>query len=153
MKNLKTTNPIVLARNAIAATGLLTTLNIIIIAFHFDPIFPLSMNLPVTASYFVFNAPQNIIDQFGSMEALATARPFFVAVTLLIMVPLIYSYLRSAKNPKAIKIGFAVIIVDAVFLMLYFDGKLPWFIDAAYHGFLLWYIFKGIRALKEAVHV
>jgi len=154
MKNLKTYNPIVLARNAIAATGLMTILNIVVVALHFNPIFPLSLTLPVTTSYYLFNAPQVLIDQFGSMEALAAARPFFLAITLLVMVPLVYSYLRSAKKPSAIKIGFGVIILDTLFLILYFNGNIAWFIDAAYHGFILWYVFKGIQALmKESARV
>ena len=153
MKNLKTYNPIVLARNAIAATGLMTILNIIVVAMHFTPIFPLSLNLPITASYYLFNAPQELIDIFGSMEALAAARPFFMAIALLVMIPLIYSYFRSAKKPKAIKIGFGVIILDTVFLLLNFIVDITWFIDAAYHAYILWYIFKGIKALKETSRV
>ncbi len=41
MKNIKSFNPIVLARNAIAATGLMTILNIIVDAFAFQSDLPL----------------------------------------------------------------------------------------------------------------
>jgi len=152
MKNLKTFNPIILARNAIAATGIMTILNIIIVALHFSPIFPLSLLLPITTSYFVFNTPDtaSVISVFGSLEKFYSYRPFYAVITLLVIVILVYSYFRSAKKPGAIKIGFGVIVFDTLILLLSFNLSITFFIDVLYHAALLYYIFKGIAALKAA---
>ncbi len=153
MKNIKSFNPIVLARNAIAATGLLTTLNIIVVALHFTPIFPLSLVLPINSAYYLFNIPTLVVEIFGSLEQFYASRPFFALVTILMMGLVIYSYLRSAKKPSAIKIGFGVLIFDTLVLVLNFSVSFNFLIDFLYHAFLLFYIYKGIRALKEANRV
>jgi len=153
MKNIKSFNPIVLARNAIAATGLMTILNIIVDALHFSPIFPLSLYYPSMASWFVFNVPADIEKTvFVTLDSLYATRPYFAAIAVIMVGLTAYSYFRSAKKPKAIKIGFAVVIADTVLILL--GGiALNTLFELLYHAFLLFYIYKGIKALKEASRV
>jgi len=153
MKNFKAMNPIVLARNSIAATSLLTVLNIVVVALHFPPIFPLSMSLPVTAGYYFFNTPQVIVDIFGSLESYNESRPVFLAITIIMIVPVVYAYFRSAKKPSAIKIAFWLLVIDTVVLGMNFSFSISFVIEILYHGVLLYYIFKGVRALKGAKDV
>jgi hypothetical protein len=153
MKNIKNFNPIVLARNALAVTGLMTLLNIFIVALHFTPIFPLSLLLPVNASYFIFNVPEQVDVLFGSLEQYQLAIPFFAIVTTVLLGLVVYSYFRSAKKPGAIKIGFGVLILDTVVLASGFNISFSFFIELIYHAVLLYYVFKGIAALKAAKNV
>jgi hypothetical protein len=153
MKTIKNYNPVVLARNALAATGLMTLLNIIVVALHFSPIFPLSLLLPVNASYFIFNVPEQVDLLFGSLEKYQMSIPFFTIVTLVLLGLVAYSYFRSAKKPSAIKIGFGVVILDSVVLASSFNISFTFIIEFVYHAVLLYYVFKGIAALKAAKHV
>ena len=152
MKNLKTFNPIVLARNALAATGIMTILNIIIVALHFSPIFPLSMILPVNAAYFVFNTPDLVVEIFGSLEQYQASIPFFIVITVLLLGLIVYSYFRSARKPGAIKIGFGVLVLDSLVLATSFNISLTFLIDMIYHAALLYYVFRGIAALRADEH-
>jgi len=153
MKNIKNFNPIVLARNALAASGLMTLLNIIVVALHFSPIFPLSLMVPVNAAHFVFKFPESVVDFFESYEQYQLAIPFFTFVMVVLLLLLAYSYFRSAKKPGAIKIGFGVLVLDSLVLISSFEISVTFVIEFIYHAILVYYVFKGIRALKAAKNV
>lgn len=154
MKNLRNFNPIVLARNGIAVAGLMSILNIIVDALHFAPFFPLSLYYPSFMSWFVFNVPKDIASStFLTLENLYAVRPYYFGISAILIALVAYSYFRSTKKPGAIKIGFGVIVADTVLLLLNVSFSFSWIIEVIYHAFLLFYIFKGIRALKEANRV
>jgi len=153
MKNIKNFNPIVLARNALAASGLMTLLNIIVVALHFSPIFPLSLMVPVNAAHFVFKYPEAVVDFFESYEQYQLAIPFFTFVMVILLLLLAYSYFRSAKKPGAIKIGFGVLVLDSLVLISSLEVSVTFVIEFIYHAILVYYVFKGIRALKAAKNV
>jgi len=153
MKNKRNFNPILLARNAIAASGLMTILNVIVNALHFKPIFPLALFFPSQWGWYLFNVPADVETYFGSLEKFLAIRPMVFFISFILITLIAYSYFRSAKKPKAIKIGFVALIIDTIFLLLNVNFGLSWLIEMAYHSLLLYYVFKGVRALKEASNV
>jgi len=153
MKNIKTFNPVLLARNAIAATFIMTLLNMILVAFSILPIFPLSLIVPPNIIASITNIPQEVMELLTTPDMVLMYRGMWAFFALSLIGLLLYSYLRSTKKEKAIKIGFGVIIFDTVMLVLGYNGSLSFFIEVAYHLFLLYYIFKGIKAAKGTAHV
>lgn len=153
MKNLKNFDPVILARNALGATILMTVLNMILVYFKIMPIFPLSMNVPTGLIVAVNTIPAEILELLKTPNDVVMFRLLWLSFALALIGLAIYSFLRSSKKPKALKIGFGVLLFDTVILVLSFAPTLSFFIEAAYHGFILYYVFKGIKSLKEKKNV
>jgi hypothetical protein len=153
MKNIKTFNPILLARNAIGAAFIMTLLNMILVAISILPIFPLSLIVPTSIVSMIRTIPVEIMKALTTPDLVLAFRVFWGFIALIMIGLLLYSYQRSAKKQKAIKIGFGVVVLDTLVLLLGFNWSLSFFIEVAYHLFLIYYIFKGIKALKGTAHV
>ena len=153
MKNIKTFNPILLARNAIGAAFLMTLLNMILVAISILPIFPLSLIVPTSIISMIKTIPVDVMKSLTTPELVLAFRVLWGFFAVIMIGLLLYSYRRSAKKQKAIKIGFGVVVFDTLVLLLGFNTSLSFFIEVAYHLFLIYYIFKGIKALKGTAHV
>ena len=148
MKNIKTFNPVLLARNAIGACFLMTILNMILIVFNIMPIFPLSLIVPTSIVSVITHIPADVMDILTSELLVTLYKVIWGALALVLVGLLAYSYWRSNKKAKAIKIGYVVIILDTIMVLLNFSFNINFLIEVAYHAFLIYYVFKGVKALK-----
>ena len=153
---MKTTlgNPVTMARNAIGAVTLMSLINVILVYFNLPPIMPLSLIMPIVLAVLAFNTPEAIVDLYESAD-LAVVQNASIVFMILILAILAYTFWRMTKKPKAVKIGIVILILDTFALVSQYPIlSLGFVIEALYHGLVLYYLYKGLKAIgKEKVHV
>ena len=153
MKNLKSMNPIVIARNAIGVVILMTSLNMVMVLLNWLPIFPLALITPPSFISTINTIPEDILAILKTPQDVMNFKLIWGGFAVSLVALMIYSFLRSAKKPKAMKIAFGVIIFDTFMLFLNLSFTLSFLIQMAYHVFILYYIFKGIKSIKGIQNV
>lgn len=158
MKNLKSMNPIVIARNAIGVVILMTVLNMVMVLLNWPPIFPLALITPPILLSTINAIPESILEILKTPQDVTNFKFIWGGFAVLLIGLLVYSYLRSEKKPKAMKIAFGVIILDTLILLLNLNftissSTFSFLIQMAYHIFILYYIFKGIKSIKGTQNV
>jgi hypothetical protein len=154
---MKTTfgNPVTMARNAIGAVTLMSLINVILVYFNLPPIMPLSLIMPLSFAIIAFWTPEWIVEQYSNPSDLASIQISSAVFMVVVLIALAYAFWRMAKKPKAVKIGIIVVILDTILLLLQYPIlSLSFVIEALYHGLVLYYLYKGLKAIgKEKVHV
>lgn len=153
MKNLKSMNPIVIARNAIGVVILMTSLNMVMVLLKWPPIFPLALITPPSFISTINTIPEDILAILKTPQDVLNFKLIWGGFAVSLVALMIYSYFRSAKKPKAMKIAFGVIIFDTFMLFLNLSLSFSFLIQMAYHIFILYYIFKGIKSIKGTQNV
>ncbi len=148
-------NPVTMARNAIGAVTLMSLINVILVYFNLPPIMPLSLTMPISFAVMAFRTPDSIIELYPDPAQLTFFRQVSLVWVIVIIAVLAYAFWRMSKKPKAVKIGLAVVVLDTVALVtLYPILSLAFVIEALYHGLVLYYLYKGLKAIgKEKAHV
>ena len=149
------TNPVTMARNAIGAVTLMSVINVMLVYFNLPPIMPLSLIMPTVLAVLAFQTPEAIVDMYESSADLAVVQNASIVFLILIIALLAYSFWRMTKKPKAVKIGIIVLILDSLALFSQYPIlSLGFVIEALYHGLVIFYLFKGLKAIgKESAHV
>lgn len=149
------TNPIAMARNAIGAVTLMSLINVLLVFFKLPPIMPLSLSMPISFAVMAFSTPESISDLYPDPAQLAFFQQVSLVWVILTLVLLAYAFWRMAKKPKAVMIGLVIVVLDTLALTsLYPILSLGFVVEVVYHGLVLYYLFKGYKAIKqEEAHV
>ena len=146
------TNPVAMARNAIGAVTLMSLINVMLVYFNLPPIMPLGLTMPISFAVMAFSTPDSIIDLYPDPAQLAFFRQVSLVWVVLILAILAYAFWRMAKKPKAVMIGLVVVVLDTIALTsLYPILSLGFVVELLYHGLVLYYLFKGYKAIKQEI--
>jgi len=152
MKNIRNSNPVRTARLMIGFVTLMTSLNIILILLQWMPIMPLSLVVPTTFIATASRAlPVDMLTIYDTAAKVQTFRLMWGGFGIFLVLIMVYAYFRSLKKPGAIKFALVVILFDTMLLFLDLGFNISVYIQLAYHAFMIYYIYTGIKALK-AVH-
>jgi hypothetical protein len=148
-------NPVTMARNAIGAVTLMSLINVMLVYFNLPPIMPLSLTMPISFAVMAFRTPESIVELYPDPAQLAFFRQVSLVWVVVVLAVLAYAFWRMTKKPKAVKIGLVVVVMDTIALTtLYPIASLGFVIEALYHGLVIFYLFKGLKAIgKESAHV
>lgn len=154
MKNSEKRNPVTTARNVIGFVILMTSFNIVLILLQWMPIMPLALVVPTTFIATATRAfPVEMLKIYDTAAKVLEFRLMWSGFGVFLVLIMVYAYFRSIKKPGAIKFALVVILFDTMLLFLDLGFNISVYIQLAYHAFMIYYVYTGIKALKGAHHV